>query len=33
MAVPLLAARITENIRRWGAGEPLLGLVDTALGY
>ena len=33
MAAPLLAARITENIRRWGAGEPLLGLVDTALGY
>jgi phosphoglycerate dehydrogenase-like enzyme len=33
MAVPLLAARITENIRLWRAGEPLLGLVDTALGY
>src|SRR5581483_5163486 len=28
MAVPLLAARITENIRRWSAGDPLLGLVD-----
>ena len=33
MAVPLLAARITENIRRWGDGEPLLGLVDASLGY
>jgi phosphoglycerate dehydrogenase-like enzyme len=33
MAVPLLAARITENVRRWGAGEPLLGLVDASLGY
>jgi phosphoglycerate dehydrogenase-like enzyme len=33
MAVPLLAARITENVRRWTAGETLLGLVDPALGY
>ena len=33
MAVPLLAARVTENVRRWGAGEPLLGLVDPTLGY
>ena len=33
MAVPLLAARITENVRRWNAGETLLGLVDPALGY
>lgn len=33
MAVPLLAARITENVRRWIAGEPLIGLVDPALGY
>ena len=33
MAVPLLAARTTENIRRWVAGEPLIGLVDTDLGY
>jgi phosphoglycerate dehydrogenase-like enzyme len=33
MAVPLLAARIGENIRRWSAGEPLLGLVDPTLGY
>jgi phosphoglycerate dehydrogenase-like enzyme len=33
MALPLLAARITENLRRWAAGEPLLGLVDPSLGY
>jgi phosphoglycerate dehydrogenase-like enzyme len=33
MAVPLLAARITENVRRYGAGEPLLGVVDPDLGY
>jgi hypothetical protein len=33
MAIPLLAARITENVRRWAAGEPLLGLVDPDLGY
>ncbi|MEY2404980.1 MAG: hypothetical protein QOD38_2531 [Acidimicrobiaceae bacterium] len=33
MAVPLLAARVAENIRRWDAGEPVLGLVDTSLGY
>jgi phosphoglycerate dehydrogenase-like enzyme len=33
MAFPLLAARITENVRRWGNGEPLVGLVDPSLGY
>lgn len=33
MAVPLLAKRITENLRRWAAREPLLGLVDPAAGY
>lgn len=33
MAVPLLSARLTENLRRWAAGEPLLGLVDVGLGY
>jgi glyoxylate reductase len=33
MAVPLLATRITENMGRWRAGEPLLGLVDPSLGY
>jgi phosphoglycerate dehydrogenase-like enzyme len=33
MALPLLAARISENVRRWGSGEPLVGLVDPSLGY
>ena len=33
MAVPLLSARITDNVRRWVAGEPLLGPVDPAAGY
>lgn len=33
MAVPLLTQRITENVRRFAAGEPLLGVVDPDLGY
>jgi phosphoglycerate dehydrogenase-like enzyme len=33
MIFPLLARRITENVRRLGAGEELLGLVDADLGY
>lgn len=33
MARPLLAARVTENIRRWAAAEPLLGRVNPELGY
>ena len=33
MAVPLLSARITENVRRWGTGEELLGPIDPAAGY
>ena len=33
MAAPLLADRIKQNLRRWSAGEPLLGLVDGAAGY
>lgn len=33
MARPLLSARITENVRRYVAGESLLGLVDAELGY
>jgi phosphoglycerate dehydrogenase-like enzyme len=33
MAVPLLSERITENVRRFAAGERLIGLVDHALGY
>lgn len=33
MAVPLLSERIAANVRRWAAGDPLLGLVDPASGY
>lgn len=33
MGVPLLAAHITENVRRFAAGQPLVGVVDTSLGY
>jgi phosphoglycerate dehydrogenase-like enzyme len=33
MLRPRLAERITENVRRRGAGEPLLGLVDVDAGY
>ena len=33
MAKPLLAARITENVRRFAAGEELIGLVDVERGY
>lgn len=33
MAVPLLSARITDNVRRWLDGEELVGLVDVELGY
>lgn len=33
MAVPLLGARITDNVRRWLAGEPLVGPVDPDAGY
>src|SRR5688572_15677838 len=33
MAVPLLAARVRENVRRRIAGEPLLGPVDPEAGY
>lgn len=33
MAVPLLSARVTDNVARWIAGAPLLGLVDPAAGY
>jgi phosphoglycerate dehydrogenase-like enzyme len=33
MARPALEQRITENVRRYGAGEPLIGLVDVAAGY
>ncbi len=33
MAIPLLSERITSNVRRYVAGEPLVGPVDAALGY
>ena len=33
MAQPLLSRRIEQNVGRRAAGEPLLGLVDPALGY
>jgi phosphoglycerate dehydrogenase-like enzyme len=33
MAEPLFAGRIRDNLRRRAAGQPLLGLVDPALGY
>jgi phosphoglycerate dehydrogenase-like enzyme len=33
MAIPLLTARIGENVRRYAAGEALLGPVDPDLGY
>lgn len=33
MAVPLLAERITANVRRYAAGDPLIGVVDVDLGY
>ena len=33
MAVPLLAERITANVRRFGAREELLGPVDVEAGY
>ena len=32
-AQPLLSRRITENVRRFAAGEPLLGVVDLGAGY
>jgi len=33
MARPLLSQRITANVRRYAAGEELIGPVDPALGY
>lgn len=33
MAVPLLSERITTNVRRYAAGEPLIGPVHVELGY
>jgi phosphoglycerate dehydrogenase-like enzyme len=33
MVRPSIITRIRENVRRFGAGEPLLGAVDVELGY
>ena len=33
MAVPLLSQRIADNVRRYAAGDDLLGAVDPELGY
>ena len=33
MAEPMFAARIGANVERWQRSEPLLGVVDPALGY
>ena len=33
MARPLLAKRVTENVRRYRTGKELLGLVDVEAGY
>ncbi len=33
MALPLLSARISDNVGRWIRGEPLVGLVDPIAGY
>ncbi|HEX2047776.1 MAG TPA: D-isomer specific 2-hydroxyacid dehydrogenase family protein [Acidimicrobiales bacterium] len=33
MAEPMFAARIGANVERWQRQEPLLGVVDPALGY
>jgi phosphoglycerate dehydrogenase-like enzyme len=33
MARPLLGARITDNVRRYAAGVPFVGLVDVEAGY
>jgi phosphoglycerate dehydrogenase-like enzyme len=33
MALPLFAERVRENVARFAAGEPLLGVVDPAAGY
>lgn len=33
MGLPLLAHRVGQNVRRWIAGEDLIGLVDCEAGY
>ncbi len=33
MGIPLLEARVRDNVARFAAGEPLVGLVDVEAGY
>ncbi|NNF70015.1 MAG: hypothetical protein HKN01_09605 [Acidimicrobiia bacterium] len=33
MGLPLIAERVRQNVKRWIAGEPLIGPVDVAAGY
>lgn len=33
MAKPVLSRRVADNVRRFGAGEPLIGVVDLDAGY
>ena len=33
MVPPLLSLRITENVRRFAAGEQLVGIIDQTVGY
>ena len=33
MVPPLLAVRIAENVRRFAAGDQLIGIIDLAVGY
>lgn len=33
MAVPVLSERVSENVRRFGAGAQLIGIVDVSAGY
>lgn len=33
MGLPLISRRVEQNVRRWLAGQPLIGLVDVNLGY
>jgi hypothetical protein len=32
-ASPMLGRRIRDNVARFGAGEPLEGIIDPAAGY
>ncbi|HEX2154486.1 MAG TPA: NAD(P)-dependent oxidoreductase [Acidimicrobiia bacterium] len=33
LTLPAAVRRLTDNIRRWAAGEPLIGVIDPSLGY